>query len=31
VEYDVNYTLNIAARDGRYRMEINYGKINLEK
>ena len=28
--YKVVYTLNIAARDGRYRMEINYGKINSE-
>jgi len=28
--WKVNYTLNIAARDGRYRMEINYGKINSE-
>lgn len=27
VDWNVNYTLNIAARDGRYRMEINYGNV----
>ena len=27
VDWNVNYTLNIAARDGRYRMEINYGYV----
>ena len=30
IAWKVNYTLNITARDGRYRMEINYGKINSE-
>lgn len=28
--WEVNYTINIAARDGRYRMEINYGKVNSQ-